>query len=88
MNELLCSTAVAAHVSVGDWSNAELIPGGGPGGFPLVVFDRKTKTAVVMSPASQFMAASQGVWKGMNGHNYLGFGLLGSITQVRISTKI
>lgn len=74
---------VAAGVHVGDWSEAESVPGGGSGGFPLVVFDKKMENAVVMAPASQFMAASQGVWKGMNGSSYLGFGLLGSLTKVR-----
>ena len=75
---------VAASVHVGDWSDAELyVPGGGSGGFPLVVFDKEMNFAVVMAPASQFMAASQGVWKGMNRSSYIGFGLLGSLTQVR-----
>lgn len=75
--------AVAGSLFVGDWSNADKLPGGDHGGIPTVVFDKAMKNAVVMSPASQFMAAALSVWEGMDKTNNVGFGLLGSVTKVR-----
>ena len=65
-----------------DWTSAASLPGGGDGG-PVAVFDKNMQNAVVMSPASQFMGASQSAWEGMDKKShYLSFGLLGTATEV------
>ena len=65
-----------------DWTLAASLPGGDDGG-PVAVFDKDMQNAVVMSPASQFMGASQSVWEGMDKKShYLSFGLLGTATEV------
>lgn len=55
------------------------------GGFPLVVFDDTMDTALVLSPASTFMSATQTSFKNnMTGENTLTFGPMSSIEQVAI----
>ena len=73
---------MAGSVYVGDWGDADKLPGGDHGGIPAVVFDKAMKNAVVISPASQFMAAAQSVWEGMDKTDNVGFGLLGAVTEV------
>jgi hypothetical protein len=67
---------------VGDWADVTKLPGGDHGGIPAVVFDKQMKNAVVISPASQFMAAAQSVWEGMDKTNNVGFGLLNAVTEI------
>ena len=53
------------------------------GGFPLVVFDEAMDTALVLSPASTFMSATQTSFKNnLTGESTLTFGPMSSIEQV------
>ena len=75
--------SVAATISISDWVKAgDDLPGGGSGGLPLIVFDKVMRNAVVVSPANQFMGSAQGVWKSDDGNENVGFGLLGTVTEV------
>ena len=65
-----------------DWTSAASLPGGGDGG-PVTVLDKDMQNAVIMSPASQFMAASQFSSTVMDKKShYLSFGLLGKAVEV------
>ena len=73
---------VSGDTTTMDWTSAASLPAGGDGG-PVAVFDKNMQNAVVMSPASQFMGASQSAWEGMDKKShYLSFGLLGTATEV------
>ena len=71
-----------------DWASARSLPGVGGERGPVTVFDREMQNAVVMAPASQFMAASSMVWEGGRRQNrYLGFGLYGRMKEVQHARK-
>ena len=49
---------VMKNVHVGTWDSKSDITSGMSGGLPLTVFDKAMENTIVISPFSQFMAAS------------------------------
>lgn len=75
--------AVARFMKFGLWSSDIEIYSALDGGFPLVVYDSDMKNAVVMSPLSTFMSATQASFTNqVTKETTLTFGPISSIDSV------
>ncbi len=76
---------MASNARFGKWSKTEKVYGDVDGGFPLVVFDSKMMSAVVLSPLTSFMSAIQTSFTSeKTGDTMLTFGPFSTITEVRV----
>ena len=75
-----------ADVHVGTWDSKSDITGGLSAGLPLTVFDKAMENTIVISPFSQFMAASSHLDTSSDPHELqLGvFGLADQVTVLKI----
>ena len=67
------------------WSSQTPVYGDLDGGFPLVIFNEAMDTAMVLSPATTFMSATQHSFKDpQTGNMTLTFGPMSSIDEVNL----
>ena len=72
-----------SETAVDEWPPQEGIYENLDGGFPLVIFNEAMDTAVVLSPATTFMSATQSSFKDQQtGVTALTFGPMSSIDEV------
>ena len=69
--------------NIGKWASQTQVYGNLDGGFPLVIFNEAMDTALVLSPATTFMSATQYSFKDTkSGDTTLTFGPMSSINEV------
>ena len=70
----------------GKWTESEKVYGELDGGFPLVVFDSKMETAVVLSPMNTFMTALQtSITSKKTNDTMLTFGPLSTLVEASLA---
>lgn len=73
----------------GKWAQGENVYGELDGGFPLVVFDSKMKTAAVLSPMNTFMTALQtSITSKKTNDTMLTFGPLSTIVEASLALYV
>ena len=75
--------SVTDSIEIAEWTAEKGVYGKVDGGFPLVVFNADMDTAMVLSPATTFMSATQYSFKDENTNNtVITFGPMSSIDEV------
>ena len=71
------------------WSSQTQVYGDLDGGFPLVIFNEAMDTALVLSPATTFMSATQYSFKDpQTGDMTLTFGPMSSVEEVNLADTL
>ena len=79
-------TLVTDTIEIAEWSPDKGVYGNIDGGFPLVVFNADMDAALVLSPATTFMSATQYSFKDeQTDDTLITFGPMSSIDEVRKS---
>ena len=82
---MLLLLTVTDTIEIAQWTPENGVYGKVDGGFPLVVFNEDMDTAMVLSPATTFMSATQYSFKDENTNDtVITFGPMSSIDEVNI----
>ena len=82
---MLLLLTVTDTIEIAQWTPENGVYGKVDGGFPLVVFNEDMDTAMVLSPATTFMSATQYSFKDENTNDtVITFGPMSSIDEVNV----